>query len=423
MLDSYEHHLIRPTSSNANPLSYSWRITCGYTKDFMMSALFYFLYFSAFGIYVPYWTLYLQSLSFTPVQIATIYSIPSIARILILAAHGYFADRWKSRKQFLTLCSILQIFPLLLILQLHSYFWMLILVSLYSIFNACILPFTDATVQEEQEKGTLDYGRTRLWGTLSFILLAITYGRILDHEPEQWVLYGMIAFLVLLGVVSFILPTGKAHFPLPKKIVHQVFNNRNAWLFFLCAFLMQISHGTFYSFYSIHLASLGYKDSSIGVQWGIAAGSELLIFFFASWILRNFSAKFLYTICLFAAAVRWTLTGTFVSFGALSAILCLHAFSFGAFHIASMRMIHTLFPEGSRSFGQAIYTSVGTGLGSMIGILLSGYLWQSIGSKAFFICAAVALLAFGLSFFLHSGKPSTPKSDMEIAPSMDTPIL
>jgi PPP family 3-phenylpropionic acid transporter len=368
----------------------------------MTSAVFYFVYFCAFGIYVPYWTLYLQNLKFDPIQIATIYSIPSIARIFLLAAHGYLADKWRSRKRFLIACCILQIFPLLLISKFHSYPWILFLISLYSILNASILPFTEATVQEEQEKGNLDYGRTRLWGTLSFILLAIIYGEILDDASKDWILYGIIFFLILLSAISFLLPTGKAHFPLPEKTVHTVFNNRNAWLLLLCAFLMQVSHGTFYGFYSIHLASLGYKDSWIGIQWAIAAGSELCIFFFASWILKRFTPHSLYSICLFAATVRWFLTASTTSFIALSAFQCLHAFSFGAFHIASMRMIHGLFPEGSRSFGQAIYTSAGSGMGIMVGILMSGYLWESMGSRSFIISGFIALFAFALSFLMRS---------------------
>jgi MFS transporter, PPP family, 3-phenylpropionic acid transporter len=367
----------------------------------MTSAIFYFLYFCAFGIYVPYWTLYLQDLKFSPVQIATVYSILSIARIFILALHGYLADRWKSRKKFLIVCSVLQIIPLVLITWLHSYSWILLLISVYSILNAGILPFADATVQEEQEKGNLDYGRTRLWGTLGFILVALIYGEILNDAPTSWILYGIIAFFVLLSIISFFIPAGKTHFSLPEKILYTVFNNRNVWLVLICAFLMQMSHGTFYGFYSIHLASLGYKDSWIGLQWAIAAGSELSILFFASWILRNFPSHLLYSICLFAAAIRWFLTGSTTSFGALSAIQCLHAFSFGAFHIASMRLIHTLFPEGSRSFGQALYTSAGTGLGTMIGILASGFLWNSMGNRSFFISGFVALFAFGLSMFMR----------------------
>lgn len=370
----------------------------------MSSALFYFLYFAAFGIYTPYWTLYLQHLQFSPLQIATIYSVPSMARILFLAAHGYIADRWKSRKKFLSLSSAVQILPLILIIWLHSYPWILVLIAIYSIFNASILPFTEAIVQEEQEKGNLDYGRTRLWGTLSFILLALAYGKLLDSVGKQWILYGVIFFLVLLGALSLTMPPGKDKIGIPNNFLHRAFANRNIWIFLSCAFLMQVSHGTFYGFYSIHLANLGYKDSYIGLQWAIAAGSELSIFFFASWILRNLPHRFLYSVCLFAAALRWTLTGTSVSYGALSAYQCLHAFTFGAFHITSMRMIHTIFPEGSRSFGQAVYGTVSTGLGSMIGILLSGYLWKSLGSDSFFVSAGTALVAFGLSFLMHTGK-------------------
>jgi PPP family 3-phenylpropionic acid transporter len=59
----------------------------------LTSSFFYFLYFAALGIYVPYWTLFLQHLELTSLQIGTMYSISSIARILLPAFYGYAADR------------------------------------------------------------------------------------------------------------------------------------------------------------------------------------------------------------------------------------------------------------------------------------------------------------------------------------------
>lgn len=377
----------------------------------MICALFYFLYFAAFGIYTPYWTLFLRSLQFTPMQIAILYAIPSGARIIIPPLYGYLADRWKARTSFVTLACAAQLVPLALILRFHSFSALVALVAAFAFFNAPILSFAEATVQEEQEKGKLDYGRTRLWGTISFILLAITFGLFLDTGDSAWILYGILAFFALLTAVSLAMPEGKIHFDLKHEHLREALGTPATWIFLIVAFVMYMSHGTFYGFFSIYLSELGYSDSRIGLQWAVAAGSELAIFFFASRILPRFQSRSLLAFCCLAAALRWFLIGSSSSFTWLIAFQTLHAFTFGLFHITSMRLVHRLFPEGSRSFGQALYTSFSGGLGSVIGLLISGRLWNDWHGRAFRVSAIIMLCATVLSLLMREPSETAVGSD------------
>lgn len=378
----------------------------------MISSVFYFLYFAAVGIYAPYWVLYLQHLQLTSLQIATVYSIPSIARFFFPLLYGYLADRWQARRTILILATWGQVLPLFFVPVFHSYGWLLFLMSIFSIFGAAILPFAEATTQEEQEKGMLDYGRTRLWGTISFILAAIFFGKLLDKVEDIWILYGFLFFLILLSLVSFIMPAGKMGKEFRHKEIRQVLVKRSTWIFLCCIFLMQVSHGAFYGFYSIYLAELGVHDSGIGLQWAISAASEFSIFFFASRILGSFRSGASFSVCLLIAALRWTLTGSTASYFWLSVWQCLHAFTFGLFHITCMRLIHRIFPEGFRSFGQSLYSSIGGGLGSFTGVVLCGYLWDIQGAKVFWTSGCLALIAFFLSLLskkMHSNQDQPGK--------------
>ena len=115
------------------------------------------------------------------------------------------------RKNFLVFTTIGQVFPNLLMLFFHSYEWLLVLTCVFSVCNAPVLALAEASAQEEHERGTLDYGRTRLWGTLSFVLLATGFGKVLDRAGNEWILYGFLIFLVLLSLLSFTMPAGKQH--------------------------------------------------------------------------------------------------------------------------------------------------------------------------------------------------------------------
>lgn len=366
----------------------------------MISALFYFLYFAAFGIYIPYWTLYLKYLQLSPIQIASIYSIPSLGRIFLPPIYGYLADRFHARKQILVIASAGQVLPLLLMLYFRSYPALLILISIFSVFNAAVLPFTEATVQEEQEKGNLDYGRTRLWGTLSFILLAAVFGKFIERFDQVWVLYGLTFFLALLSVLSVFQPAGKITIDFAHESIKRILLQKNTWIFLLCVLLMHISQGAYYGFFSIHLADLGFQDSNIGIQWAAAAASELAIFFFASSILSRFSLPYLFRICLLLAALRWFWIYEARSYLWLTLSQGMHAFSFGLFHITSLKLIHAIFPEGFRSIGQALFSSMGWGLGTVLGVMVSGYLWEEYGAATYLFSSAIALTGLLVSFFV-----------------------
>ena len=372
----------------------------------MICAIFYFLYFAAFGIYTPYWTLFLRNLQFSPMQIAVLVAIPSAARIFLPPVYGYMADRWKARTSIIAVSCLAQLLPLTLILRFHSFPALVALVCAFAFFNAPVLSFAEATAQEEQEKGELDYGKTRLWGTISFIVLAVIFGRILDTEDSDWILYGFLVFLLFLSAASLWMPEGKIRFDLRHEHLREALTTPATWIFLLVAFLMYLSHGTFYGFFSIYLSELGYTDSRIGLQWAVAAGSELSIFFFASRILPRYGSRGLLAACCLAAALRWLLIGSMHSFQWLIAVQTMHAFTFGLFHITSMRLVHRLFPEGSRSFGQALYTSFSGGLGSVLGLLLSGRLWANWHGRTFYVNAVIMAGAFFLCLLMRDSRTS-----------------
>lgn len=369
----------------------------------MACALFYFVYFAAIGIFGPYWTLYLKHLQFTSLQISIVYSMPPLIRVFFPVGYGYVADRWRIRKHGLSAATIGQLIPLLFLPFLRSYAAWLVAFIPFSIFTSVLLPLVEATAQEQHEIKKLDYGKTRMWGTLSFIVFAAGYGKFLDHVSASWILYGFILLLFILVFVSFVMPEGHLEVKWSHEPLRKIASNRNVWVFLVCVLLHNLSQGTFVGFYSIYLSELGYSDSWIGAQWAIAAISEIAIFWFASRILVSFRFRTLFTLCMLAAALRWLLMGLTVSYGWLTLVQCLHAFTFGVFHITSMRLIQRFFPEGFRSIGQSLYTSIGPGLGTVLGLWLNGALWDHFGARMFGVSAAVSLVAAVISLWLRPG--------------------
>src|SRR5690606_14239204 len=100
--------------------------------------------------------------------------------------------------------------------------------------------------------------------------------------------------------------------------------------FFLCVGLMQLSHGPYYTFLSVHLERLGYERGVIGLLWALGVVAEIVLFLFMARILSRFSLRRVLAASFLLAALRWLLLGSLAEY--LPVLLfaqLLHAATFG----------------------------------------------------------------------------------------------
>src|SRR5690606_36114556 len=160
--------------------------------------------------------------------------------------------------------------------------------------------------------------------------------------------------------------------------------------FLLGGFLLQMSHGPYYTFFTIYLDELGFSRIASGSLWALGVIAEVVLFLFMHRLLQRFSLRTLLAASIALAALRWLLIGSGItSWPLLIVAQCLHAASFGSFHAAAIAWVHQSF-RGHAGQGQALYSSVGFGAGWAAGAVLSGILWEQIGSQIFLWAALVA---------------------------------
>lgn len=70
---------------------------------------------------------------------------------------------------------------------------------------------------------------------------------------------------------------------------------------------------------------------------------------------------------------------------------CLHAFSFGLFHLIAMKVIFQNFSAEQQGRGQALYSTM-WGLGVASGSLLAGHYWQILSGETIFLIASLVVL-------------------------------
>jgi PPP family 3-phenylpropionic acid transporter len=180
--------------------------------------------------------------------------------------------------------------------------------------------------------------------------------------------------------------------------------------FLLASFLLQLSHGPYYTFYSLYLQEhYHYSSTATGLLWALGVLAEVAIFLVMPKIMHRFDVRVLLLATFLVTAFRWYLIGYCANWlWVLLFAQLLHAVSFGVAHSASIEIVRTQFKGAYQGQGQALYSSLSFGAGGAVGALIGGLLWDYSAGLTFLIASFASVGAFFIAFFgLHLKKPQT----------------
>jgi PPP family 3-phenylpropionic acid transporter len=356
---------------------------------------FYFFYFALLGALVPYWGLFLQNRGFDAVAIGQLMAILMATKIVAPNIWGWLGDHLGRRMgivRFASLASLLVFtgmylaqgfWPIALVMTAYSFFW-----------NASLPQFEAVTFNYLQDR-VARYARIRLWGSVGFIVTVVLLGALVDRQGTEILLPALTLIFVgiWLGSLTVADPAVGPH-PHDQVSLSKVMRRPAILAFFLAVFLMQMSHGPYYAFYSIYLEGHGYSKTLIGELWALGVLAEVGLFIVMHRLLERWGARRVLVVSLLLATVRWLLIGIYPdSLTVLLFAQLLHAATFGTFHASAIHLVHHYFPGRLQGRGQALYSSLSFGAGGALGSLGSGFAWEGLGpTTTFALASAVALI-------------------------------
>ena len=311
---------------------------------------------------------------------------------------GALADRFHFRKPIYILCNFISTFIWVFFLFTVDFWPMLLITAFYGMFYAPIISFLEAVTMDVLGAEKKSYGRIRAWGSISFIIMVLAIGKIIDIYSVDIILVLILAGSLMLSAISPRIPAiknPKTDFLKPGS--GSLFEKR-VLVFLFCAFLMLISHGAYYGFFSIHLENLGYHHTFIGLTWALASAAEILVMVNSDRIFSRFSLENVLFFSFLAAAVRWMILFLYGSAAIILLSQILHSITYGTFHMASILYIDRLTPENAKTLGQAINNGLTYGFGLMVGFFINGYIYEIAGSFIPFLTSSLIALAGGLFF-------------------------
>jgi len=252
------------------------------------------------------------------------------------------------------------------------------------------MPLVEATTLNYLGSQTARYGRLRSWGSIGFIISVVGLGYAFDYVAISWLLWaGLLSELGIL-IFSRQLPHSKVvphHTDVQS--VRQILLKPPVLLLFAACFLMAAAHGPYYTFFSIYLVKHGYAKSAVGQLWALGVICEIAVFFLMQKLTQRYSFTRILTASFALAVLRFMLIGWGVDYLFLLLIAqVLHAATFGAYHAASLGLVHETFKGRHQAKGQAIFGSLSYGAGGMLGGLISGPVWQYYGASCLYTCSA-----------------------------------
>lgn len=351
---------------------------------------------------VPYWGVYLKSLGYSSQDVGIIGAIILATRIIAPNFWGWLADRTQKRLQIIRIGSFAACVCFAGVFVDQTFAWLVLAVSTYTFFWHAVLPQFEVITLTYLAREHHRYGQIRLWGSIGFIVAVLALGWLFDIISVHYLPVFILTFLLLIGLSSISLePIAPLDHSGAARGFRQIITQPTMLCFLLMSFLLQLSHGPYYTFYSLYLIdNHGYSSTVTGLLWALGVLAEVAIFIVMHRLLRRFSLRNLLLTVLALTTVRWWIIAAFAEHWMLLLFAqLLHAGSFGVAHAVSMEMVRRYFGTAHQSQGQALYSSLSFGAGGALGALLGGIFWDQSAALTFYFCGLCALLAFFIAYW------------------------
>ncbi|MEC7816961.1 MAG: MFS transporter [Pseudomonadota bacterium] len=354
----------------------------------------YFWFFALLGGLLPYWSLYLEGQGFSYLQIATLMATIQLTKIVAPSVWGWLGDRTGQRVRLVRFGAFIGSLFFAGVFMEPGFYGLLLVMLAFTFFWNAILPLYEVITLRALGSERDRYGKVRLWGSVGFIGAVAAVGGILEWLPVQQLPLLLLPVFAGIVVSAFLVPSerGERKAPAPKGSLKAILLHPAVLVFFAMNFLLQVSHGAYYTFFSIHLEHHGYGKLSIGLLWSLGVLAEIGMFLVMHRLVRWFTVRQIVLGSLILTLIRWLLIAELTTVvPVLIFAQLLHAASYGALHAISVQYVQGFFGKHHHGQGQALYSGLTFGAGGALGAWLSGFLVDGFSTSAAFYGGAVAM--------------------------------
>ena len=369
----------------------------------------YFFYYAGVGTFLSYFAPYLRGLGFSGEQIGAVTTVQQLVAVPCVLLWGGVADRLGTRALRLSTAGALVVLAALPFAR--TPLQMALVLGLSAMFTCAVVPLADSATVELTRASGQSYSRTRLFGSVGFVLTAQAMGLLLalrgDRPADPVMPWGFFTCVLGYAALAQTLPAVAAHPDRPhwREALSLLRPGPLLLLLVICA-LHWGALSPYHLLFGVLVRDRGLSSSVTGMGMALGVLAEVGALFAFPWLEKKLSLRSVLALSFAASALRWVLLARAQSAGALVGLQLLHGLSFGAWWGAAVAAMSRLVPQRLRASGQALFSAVVFGAGNAAGFALSGAGYDRLGSASpLFLYAAaaeaLALLLLALPFGLR----------------------
>ena len=372
----------------------------------------YLLYYAGIGTFLSYFAPYLRGLGFSGEQIGAVTFAQQALGAPAALIWGGIADRLGAPARALSVCTAGMLFALCGLPFARTPLQVGIVLVLSAAFSGAVVPLLDATTVEAVKRAAGHaYARTRLWGSIGFVVTAQGLGLLLalrgDRPADRAMPVSYLVCVAGYALLAQTLPPVPAHPERPhwRDAAVLLRNRRLQFVLALCA-IHWAACAPYHLMFGVLVRDAGLSSGITGA--GLAMGTLAEVFALLAFpaLLGRFSLRMLFAAAFAGTSVRWALVAHAPGAPGLIGLQLLHALTFGVFWGCAVEAMQRTVPVRLRATGQAVFSAVVFGAGNAVGYALSGVGYDRFGSAAPLYAFAAVLELLSLLLLLL---PLTPE--------------
>lgn len=360
---------------------------------FAISGLILFIYYGL-GAFYPLITQYYQAIGLSGLQIGALSAITPVVAILAQPLWGMICDRYQIRKQVLLLTLVVAAASSLLFPLVSDYAWLIVLVTLFSLFQCALPPISDSLALTYAMKERTPYGNLRLWGAVGFAVAVFVTGMVVQKWGPHAIFFSYAVALVIAMFFLRGIPDEGAQMSVNVfRGLGQLVRLPRFMLFLLSSFFIFGAINANNVWFAVYYQELGGTVAGIGLAFLLFAGSEAPFMKLATYFVRRYGLELTILLAGSVSALRWFWYGTAPSKTLVLALFFLQGLSVGFYLASAAQYVRENTPDTLQVTALTLFESTGHGLGTMTCNLLGGVMMDQAGIFAtyFFFGGATVL--------------------------------
>lgn len=372
-------------------------------------SVFYVAIYLGTGVSLPYIATYLRDRGMSGAAIGLILAIPMLAKPFTGPALAVWADGFTLRRSPMVLLSLGAGLGYAALLIAPGAIGLAIAWFIGQTLLSTVSPLLDVVTLRRARSEGFNYGLPRGTGSAAFIVANLVMGVALTFAAPAiiplWI--ALSALLAALAAGVFV-PPERVHAEGAKplgserwKDLGTLLRDRTFVLAVMTVGLIQGAHAFYYGFSTILWRNQGISEPIIGLLWGVGVAAEVGFMWFLEPWRRKVGPEKLLILGGVAAALRWIAYAFAPPLWMLFPMQALHALTFAATFMASLRLIEKLTQPANASAGQALNSAFSGGFTLGVATLCAGPLFDAFGSYGYLAMAVTAALGLAGAIVLN----------------------